>query len=437
MQLTKRLKLTVIIPVYNVEQYLRTCLESVLSQTLNEIEIICINDGSTDHSLSILKHFQSKYEHLIVIDQENKGVGNARNQGLALAKGEFVAFMDPDDYYPNENVLELLYVKAKEQNVLICGGSFSQVKEGFLTTYFTGWRKGYTFTNEDRMNFSEYQYPYAFSRYIYNVDLLKREHILFPTYTRYQDVSFLVEALTRAEEFYAIPNVVYCYRVGHKAVELTPKKTLDWASGVLGLLKFSRENKLNKVHRTILNHSYETLYPVIYKYIAEGDKDLLSLAIQINESIDLELLSDNLDVQELNYFLKTDEIDTFTSNIQIKEEQFLKYTQSFNTIILYGAGRLGVKVAKYLKDVGKINMNYFAVSSMVDNPNEVMGIPVRLITELTGFKEDALVIISTYTGLHSEISHKLSELNFKNVLPINAQEFQLFGSLSGRTVEAV
>lgn len=90
-------KVSVIVPVYNVEEYLSECLESIINQTLKDIEIICINDGSKDNSLEILKEYVAKDSRMIIIDKPNEGVSAARNDGIELAKGEFIAFVDSDD----------------------------------------------------------------------------------------------------------------------------------------------------------------------------------------------------------------------------------------------------------------------------------------------------------------------------------------------------
>lgn len=92
-----KIKVSVIIPVYNVEKYLRNCLDSVINQTLKEIEIICINDGSTDNSLNILLEYSCKYNNIKVINQKNKGLSITRNVGLSVAKGEYIYFLDSDD----------------------------------------------------------------------------------------------------------------------------------------------------------------------------------------------------------------------------------------------------------------------------------------------------------------------------------------------------
>ena len=104
-------KVSVIIPVYNVEKYLRECLDSVVNQTLKDIEIICINDGSPDNSLAILEEYAKKDSRIIVISQENSGVSTARNVGIDLAKGDYLYFIDADDY-AEPDLLELSYQKA-------------------------------------------------------------------------------------------------------------------------------------------------------------------------------------------------------------------------------------------------------------------------------------------------------------------------------------
>ncbi len=95
----QNIKISVIIPVYNAEKYLRECLDSIVKQTLQEIEIICIDDGSTDNSLAVLREYERKDERLKIIEQANSGAGVARNAGMKAARGEYLAFMDADDVH--------------------------------------------------------------------------------------------------------------------------------------------------------------------------------------------------------------------------------------------------------------------------------------------------------------------------------------------------
>ena len=116
-------KISVIIPIYKVEKYLRFCLDSLCVQTLKDIEIICVNDGSPDNCGEILKEYEKKDNRFYIINQENLGSGPARNNGLDYAKGEFVGFVDPDDWV-SPNYFEILYNRAT-----ICGADISATSD--------------------------------------------------------------------------------------------------------------------------------------------------------------------------------------------------------------------------------------------------------------------------------------------------------------------
>lgn len=94
----EKIKISVIVPVFNAEKYLKMCLNSLVSQTLKNIEIICIDDGSTDNSLAILDKFKSKDNRIKIIKQKNYGVSMARNNGISEAQGEYIGFVDADDW---------------------------------------------------------------------------------------------------------------------------------------------------------------------------------------------------------------------------------------------------------------------------------------------------------------------------------------------------
>ncbi|MCU6762674.1 Chondroitin polymerase [uncultured Roseburia sp.] len=121
-------KISVILPVYNVEDYLAQCMDSIVNQTLKEIEIICIDDGSQDRSLEILKNYEKKDSRVSVITQENAGAGAARNNGLKRAKGEYLSFLDSDDFFEPE-MLEKAYKQAKNDRAQIAVFRSDQFRE--------------------------------------------------------------------------------------------------------------------------------------------------------------------------------------------------------------------------------------------------------------------------------------------------------------------
>lgn len=131
------IKVSVIIPVYNVEEYLKECLDSVINQTLKEIEIICIDDCSTDSSYSILEEYAKKDSRIVLIkNKENMGVGYNRNIGIKEAKGEYIGFIDSDDYI-SEDYYENLYNTAKKYNSDVVNTlNVSNDKEGNIFNYW-------------------------------------------------------------------------------------------------------------------------------------------------------------------------------------------------------------------------------------------------------------------------------------------------------------
>ena len=116
-------KVSIIVPTYNVEQYLAECMDSITGQTLRELEIICVNDGSTDGSLNILKKYAASDDRIIIIDKKNEGYGRAMNDGLDRASGEYVGIVEPDDYV-DLHMYEDLYRIAKEKNLDIIKADF-------------------------------------------------------------------------------------------------------------------------------------------------------------------------------------------------------------------------------------------------------------------------------------------------------------------------
>ena len=162
------IRVSVIIPVYNTEKYLRECLESVASQTLKAIEIICVDDGSTDQSGAVIVGYMEKDPRIRLLRQENSGSGAARNRGIRSARGEYIAFLDADDYYPETATLEKLYRAAVQNAALICGGSFSVVRpDGTVVTRFDEERCwGYTFKEDGLWEYRDYQFDFGYHRFL-------------------------------------------------------------------------------------------------------------------------------------------------------------------------------------------------------------------------------------------------------------------------------
>ena len=127
------IKVSIVVPVYNVEQFLPDCLDSLTNQTLKDIEIICVNDGSPDNSLKILEEYAQNDDRVKIITQENQGVSAARNAGLKTAVGEYIGFVDPDDWI-DLDFYSKLYDAIQESNADISVATIMR-KQGNLEKY--------------------------------------------------------------------------------------------------------------------------------------------------------------------------------------------------------------------------------------------------------------------------------------------------------------
>ena len=130
-------KISVVVPVYNAEPFLKEAMESVLNQTFKNFEVLCVNDGSKDNSLEILNDFASKDQRVRIFDKPNGGCGSARNMGLDNVRGEYIYFFDPDDYI-DSNTFEKLYDNAisNDSDLVIC--NFVQFIDGEPIDYRSG-----------------------------------------------------------------------------------------------------------------------------------------------------------------------------------------------------------------------------------------------------------------------------------------------------------
>ena len=292
-------KISVIIPIYNSEQFLSQCLNSIINQSLKTIEIICVDDGSKDKSLLILKEYQKVDKRLKIFSQYNKGSGLARNKGIKYSKGKFIAFMDSDDLYPNNFILEILYKKASKYNVLICGGGLNEFDYINNTIKLRNKIDTFTFKKEGIYIYANYQFDYGYYRFIYNKRFIKKNKIYFPNYIRYQDPPFFIKAMALSTKFYAIKEITYYYRISHKI--WNEKKIIDQYKGFIYSLKLCEKFSLNKLYYTILSRLNTDLFILPTKKYIKNQK-LRNIIEFLIKNINYNLIKEKNFIIELNNF---------------------------------------------------------------------------------------------------------------------------------------
>lgn len=205
-------KLSIIVPVYNVEKYLPKCLESLIKQTLKDIEIICVNDGSIDNSLAILKEFASKDSRIKIIDNQHQGVAKTRNTGIEQSTGEYIGFVDSDDYI-DIDFFEKLYNSATKSNSDIAIASILKHKN-FFNIYNAKYTKEETaITIQDKIKLCEdkkHFFFYAWNK-IYHSRFIKENNIKFSEGQIYEDVMFAIKALYYSNKIISVYGTKYHY----------------------------------------------------------------------------------------------------------------------------------------------------------------------------------------------------------------------------------
>lgn len=216
------IRFTIIIPIYNVEQYLRDCLNSVVNQTYTDYEVICVNDGSTDRSLTIVEEYQQKYPQIIIISQPNKGLSAARNVGIKAAKGDFVFLLDSDDWIET-NTLKILSEKQNGEDMICFNGRryFEDGKDEIQDLGISDDNlKGWDYYNKYALSSRNFHFVCSVLR-IYKREFLLKNKLFFEVGIFHEDNLFTPLACYHAQKVKVIPDCLYIYRIREGSITKT------------------------------------------------------------------------------------------------------------------------------------------------------------------------------------------------------------------------
>ena len=279
-------KISILMPVFNDEEYLSESIDSILKQTLKDIEVICVNDGSTDNSLEILNDYSKKHDFVKVFTKENEGSGIARNFALTKATGQFIAFLDSDDIFLNENALELMYESAIKNDALMVSANLLGINlKGELVVN----RNLERFSEEGMITPDEYGIPYSFYKNIFDREFLIKNNIIFPDLLRGQDPVFLAEIFSLIDRIPTVPVDLYGFRYPKTGSLLkinTPRKkydyimhfkeTFDILDGAgFSVMKKNYEEKLFEFINAYHNRYTKEIKDIVYDIFGD-DEDILN-----------------------------------------------------------------------------------------------------------------------------------------------------------------
>lgn len=225
----QKIKISFIIPVYNVGKFISRCIDSILKQSIEDIEIILVNDGSTDNSLIVCQQYESRYDYIRVINKPNEGVAIARNVGIKASRGKYVCFVDADDFYL-EDFAEEFYETCLKYDLDVIRGIYCTYEEGTDSynhinrkelTYYDRCLTGFEFLRKSiRENANEVVPWLGF----FKKSFLEKNNIVFPSGIAFEEdqLFFLNVLLTKQCKILQKQNEFYAYRVRKGSVTKTP-----------------------------------------------------------------------------------------------------------------------------------------------------------------------------------------------------------------------
>lgn len=407
-----KIKVSIVIPVYNVEKYLEKCLNSIFDQSLKEIEVICVDDASTDASTNILQDYKKAHDNMKVIIQNNSGAGIARNIGIKVSNGEYLMFIDPDDYLAADDVVEALYITAERNAVDVCGGSIVKLKDGVISREYPKKRRKNIVEKEGMICFRDYQYPYGHTRYIIKRELLLNNHILYPEYRRGQDVLFMAKVLNTAGELYLIKKDIYINRVLYKDEKFTMKNLDDMMNALDDVLNLAICNNLEDLFDIMVAEINYYAKQYWYREVKENktwDKiaNVNNVIEQGNAHFQYEKHA-NLLMSELEY-------DKYFSEIKEQMVTIEETIRKKKKFVIYGAGEAGKAIYKYLLVRG-YSADYFVVSDAGENAKVVQDVPVISVDELKNASEYLYVLGAFSNEVRTEMKRYLEDRGCYNIL---------------------
>ncbi len=411
--------ISVLVPIFNVEKYLRECLDSIVTQSYNNLEIICVNDGSTDGSLSILKVYEENDSRVVVVNKENSGYGKSMNIALRMAKGKYVAIVESDDFI-EKNMIENLVMIAEQENAEVVRANY------YLYTKLGG-DKFYEYFNNCTYNsiIEPVNEPYLFFNgtwlwtSLYRLDFLRKNDINFNETpgASYQDIAFTLKVLSCAKRVWLLPGAYLHYRIDNLNASIHSKSkaycVFDEFDELWRFLD-ERPEERDLVAKFI---TYFMVKSYDYQYRGIADKFKRGFVEKAVESIvwlnNRGYLQDDIlgeykkvvhdIIDDSNSFLVSIERD-LKKRARIRNE-FWKMINDKTNIYLYGAGAVASQTVELLSrnNVGFKNV-YVGVKS--DVGKEFYGKKTKMFSDNINLGDDSclLIAVGEKSGLADIIS---------------------------------
>lgn len=395
------MKLSIIVPIYNVEEYLPDCLNSLVSQDIKDYEIICIEDKSTDNSAKILNEYAHKYNNIKAIyHNHNRGLSAARNTGIKHAQGKYIQFVDSDDMI-KPNVCDKIYKFAtkKKADVVFFNMFFlNNEAEGLCREQqkYTSFSEVYSgrqlLCEFQEMNISKPEAVRQFLRREFLID----NNLVFYEGIIHEDILFYFMVMMKAKIAIDINEEYYIYR--------QRRESISWGQ---------RENSASSLMVCMINicsywmtNSFSTEENM---YIYEFVKSIYISYLNRKKYQD----SEKLQGKEKEILIQKIMSTMNNQKVSFKDKDIERLEKAKN-IIIYGAGKVAKDVLYALEEM-KIHVSYMAITETVSNEGVLNGIPIKSISELKDYR-GSLIVMGTSKRFYGEIISTLNEYQFKEII---------------------
>lgn len=440
-------QISVLVPVCNVEAYLEQCLDSLISQTFQDMEIICIDDGSTDRSGQMLDRYAEADFRIKVVHKINTGYGSSMNMALDYATGEYIAILESDDY-AEPDMLQQLYAVAVEQNVDVVKADYYHYSDGkdVFCNRLSNEVKGQILRPENNpriLNLAD-----SIWSCLYRRSFLVEHGIRFHETpgASYQDISFALQVWLHAQSVYFIETPVLHYRRDNPGASMNnPAKLFcvfdeyewvedkfhDYWQGNSELERYFIASK----YRDYFNHYFRV--GVQYQYAL-----LLRLKEAFQEDLErgrVEAAAFLPDIWQLLCDMKRDLNELFRRTAKSQEDErlskcriqnqsiygeaFFEKLQNYPHVMVYGAGKIGQSFVRAVIARGG-HVDGFVVTEILEQDRVCMDIPVHELQEISALASTCAVVIAVAERMQIELYQNLVRYEFQNIFRVDTAVWQ-------------
>lgn len=435
-------KVSILVPVYNVERYLIQCMEGIVKQTLKDIEIICIDDGSTDNSPLILDEYAMKYSYIRVIHKENTGYGSSMNIGLKVANGEYVGIVESDDFV-DVDMFEKLYSIAEQNCVNVVKSSFYRNANG-NDRYEKIKVDNFYEVFDPVENNLDFACSLPIWTCLYRKKFLSENKIWFNETpgASYQDAGFGFKALICARRMMFIKEAFYHYRTDNDGSSMhSSAKVFCICDEFKEIWRFiTQRNTLQEsIRYRIPEYQYQH-YMFNYNRVADKHKEIFLKRmiedfseLEKNGVLRKEYWTDEEAWRNVRLMINNPEKVMYQNKIRIQNRRmyniaFQAMLHNSDKIFIYGAGQVGEEVARYLLK-RNVKPAGFLVSNTCGQPQTVLDFRIRSIADVSEEDCNALILVAVRESDLYPIMKKLEQMGFQNVI---AMTMELRKSISSK-----